>query len=286
MAPKERPADPDVMDLIGDYLEHLRQSGRTAETIRGRREILYRLDRDLPFGAGRTTEDELRTWLYQRHLPKNRRRWSKNTIAAYRSTLGDFYGWAVRELAISHDPTQDLPPAQWVKGVARPVTDEQLARILAEAAEPYRTWAVIAAYQGLRCIEISRLDREHVTEQQLVVVRGKGGRPRVHDTDPYVWRAVRDFPPGPIAVWRGRRATAFEVSSNAALHFRRQLKMPGVSLHRLRHWLGVTAQREYRDVRVTQKLLGHASLASTQIYTDATAEQQRAARATLPRLAG
>jgi site-specific recombinase XerD len=62
--------------------------------------------------------------------------------------------------------------------------------------------------------------------------------------------------------------------------------MPGVALHRQRHWLGVTTQARYRDLRVTQAMLGHLSLQSTQIYTDATAEQQRAARAMLPRLAG
>jgi len=68
------------------------------------------------------------------------------------------------------------------------------------------------------------------------------------------------------------------------LHFR-SLGLHGATLHRLRHWLGVTVQRNYRDPRVTQRVLGHASLSSTQIYTDATDEQQRAARATLPRFA-
>jgi integrase/recombinase XerC len=184
------------------------------------------------------------------------------------------------------NPAEDLEPITPARGVARPVTDEQLRRVLTESDQPFRTWAVIAAYQGLRCIEISRLDREHVTERQLIVVKGKGGRPRAHDTDPYVWAAVRDLPPGPVArTPDGERAGAFYVSSTAANHFRRHLHMPGVAMHRLRHWLGVNLQKEYKDIRVTQAALGHASLSSTQIYTDATEEQQRAARAMLPRLA-
>ena len=268
--------------LIGAYLEHLRRAQRTDETIRGRREILNRLNRQLTYGVGETDTDELRDWLY-------RDDWSVNTKFTYYMCLTGFYRWATdpRDPWLSYDPAVDLEQVKPAKGRARPVTDDQLRRILAEAVEPVRTWALIAAYQGLRCIEISRLDRDHVTERQLIVVKGKGGRPRVHDTDPYVWAAVKDLPSGPVALMPGGvRATAFQVSSIAALHFRRQLKMPGVSMHRLRHWLGVNVQEKYRDIRVTQETLGHLSLTSTQIYTQATEEQQRTARAMLPRLAG
>jgi integrase len=274
-------SDDEDMMLIDAYLDHLRRAGRTDETIRGRREILYRLNRTLPYGVGATSRAELSRWLY-------RDEWSRNTKYTYYMCLKSFYGFAFapKDPWLSGpDPTEDMEPVTAPRGVPRPVTDEQLRRILTEAAEPYRTWATLAAYQGLRCIEISRLDREHVTEQQLIVVRGKGNRPRVHDTDPYVWAAIKDLPPGPVArTPDGQRATTFHVSSFAANHFRRRLHMPGVSLHRLRHWLGVTLQREYRDIRVTQGALGHVSLQSTQVYTDATAEQQRQARSMLPRL--
>lgn len=275
------PDDPLDMELLDAYLEHLRRANKSASTIDGRREILGRLDRDLPYGLGRTSTEELAKWLY-------RDEWSQNTRGTYYAALKDFYAWASdpKDPWISGNPAADLEPAKHARGGPRPVTDEQLHRILTEAAQPYRLWALIAAYQGLRCIEISRLDREHISEKVLVVMRGKGDKMRTHDTDPGVWAAVKDLPPGPIATRPdGQRADAFYVSSTCALHFRRQLKMPGVSMHRLRHWLGCTVQREYRDIRVTQAMLGHASLQSTQIYTDATAEQQRAARSTLPRLA-
>lgn len=275
------PADPRAMEIIDAYLEHLRRAGKADSTIDGRREILGRLDRDLPYGIGQTTRRELSGWLY-------RDGWSRNTRYTYYSAIKDFYAWAAdpRDPWLSANPAADLEPVTPVRGVPRPVTDEQLRRILTEARDPFRTWALLAAYMGLRCIEISRLDREHVTEQRLIVVKGKGGRPRVHDTHDLVWEAVRDRPPGPIAVRPdGRRADAFYVSSVSATYFRQTLRIPA-SMHMLRHWLGCTVQREYRDIRVTQELLGHASLQSTQVYTMASAEQQRAARATLPRLAG
>lgn len=269
-------------EFLEAYFEHLRRAGRTPATIRGRREILGRLDATLPYGVARATTEELAAWLY-------RDDWQQNTKATYYACLRSLYGWATnpRDPWLDHNPALDLEPARSRRGVPRPVTDEQLHRILTESPEPIRTWAMLAAYQGLRCIEVSRLDREHITEQTLLVVMGKGSRPRVHDTDPYVWSAVRDLPPGPVARrCDGRRQGTNNVSAKAARFFRNRLDMPGVSMHRLRHWMGVNIQRTYKDIRVTQEALGHASLQSTQIYTMATAEQQREARATLPRLAG
>lgn len=283
-------SDGDSMEMIDAYLKHLARNSFTEATIDGRREILNRLNRALPYGIDHTCQDELEAWLHDEAWEAEHpgeKRWTQNTKATYWTAISSFYTWAAdpRDRWLDDNPTAYMTPVRTVRGVARPVEDEQLWRILDEARQPYRLWATLAAYQGLRCIEISRLDREHVTEALLHVVKGKGGRPRVHDTDPLVWAAVRDLPPGPVALDRrtGERADAFYISSTAAVYFRRRLHMPGVSLHRLRHWLGVNTQARYRDVRVTQEVLGHASLQSTQIYTRATAEQQRAARATLPR---
>lgn len=273
------PAQPREMEMIEAYIEHMRRSGATEATLEGRYDILHRLNRDLPYGIGQTNTEELSNWLY-------RDDWSTNTKATYWRAIRSFYTWAAdpEDAWINGDPTVKMEPVQTVRGVARPVTDDELRRILTEAPEPIHTWALLAAYQGLRCVEISRLDREHVTAENLFVVRGKGDRPRVHDTHPDVWSALKDLPRGPIAVGEdGERLTPFEVSLRAAHHFRRQMNMPGVSLHRLRHWLGVKVQKAYRDIRVTQAVLGHVSLSSTQIYTMGDEEQQRQARAMLPR---
>lgn len=270
--------------MIDRYLEHLRRADCSAQTLRDRRGILCRLDRDLPYGIGQVSHEELAVWLY-------RPEWSQNTRATYYRCIKSFYGWASDE----HDPWISSNPAARLERVAdaetvpRACTDDQLRRIIAEAREPFRTWAIIAAYAGLRCIEIAGLDRQHITEKELFVVRGKGGRPRMHDTDPIIWAAVKGLPPGPVArhAATGERATAHYVSSHAADHFQRVMRMPpGISLHKMRHWLGTKVQANYKDPRVTMAVLGHRSLKSTQIYTAATDEQQRAARATLPRLAG
>ena len=272
------PEDPRGMELVDAYIKHLERSSDSTQTPRDRRGILERLDRELPYGVGQVTTEDLAQWLY-------RPEWSQNTRATYYRCIKSFYAWAAdpEDPWISANPAAKLQRVTTAKSVARACTDEQLATALARMTDPFRLWAIIAAYNGLRCAEIAGLDREHITERQLIVVRGKGGRPRSHDTDVAVWRAVKDLPPGPIArrADNGERASAHYVSAESRYHFHKL----GIrtSLHSLRHWLGTSVQREYRDIRVTQEILGHASLSSTQIYTASTDEQQRAARATLPR---
>lgn len=272
--------DPRGMEMIDAYIEHLRRSSDSKDTPEKRRGILERLHRELEFGVGQVSTGDLRRWLY-------RDQWSQNTRATYYRCIKSFYGWATDPddpWIVGANPAAKLERVAQPPTVARACTDDQLRLILAEARQPIRLWALIAAYQGLRCCEISGLDREHVTERQLFVVRGKGGRPRAHDTDPDVWAAVRDLPPGPVArdPRTGERAEPHYITASSAYHFQEQLKIP-VTLHKLRHWLGTTMQREYKDIRVTQESLGHASLTSTQIYTTATSEQLTAARSTLPR---
>jgi integrase/recombinase XerC len=270
------------MEIIEAYLDSLRQQRRSPYTMRSRRSILRRLDADLPNGLTDTTTGELTGWLDRDDL-------AHNSVVTYTSAVRDFYDWACRpkDPWLDFNPTLDIDPLKFIPGVARPCTDDELATILGSPVPEIRRWAILGSYQGLRCVEISRLDREHITEQQLVVVQGKGGRPRVHDTDPDVWEAVKDLPDGPVAqrLCRGGRATASYICVWASAHFQDELGLDGVTMHRLRHWLGVNMQRRYKNIRVTQKALGHKSLSSTQIYTDADDSEVRAARATLPRFA-
>lgn len=273
------PEDEHDAAMAAAYLEHLRRAGRSVETIALRKCILNQLSAHLKHGLGAASDDELAAWIYDE-------RRSLNSRATYLAGVRAFYRWAVKARWLTIDPTIDLESIRVARGIARPCTDEQLRTILTQAPARIRLWAIIAAYQGLRACEISGLDREHVTEQRLIVVRGKGGAARVHDTHEDVWAAIRDLPPGPVARLAdgGRRASADYVSSRANAWFRKL--GVDVTIHQLRHWLGCTTQERYRDARVTMEVLGHASLNATSIYTRATLDQQRAARAMLPRLAG
>lgn len=271
-----------MTDLIADYLEWLRQRGQSTRTIDARRDILTRAHTDLPHGLPAATADELAAWLY-------RDSWSAGTRETYHGAIRSWYVWACQpdDPRLDFDPSALLPRPARPRRLPRPVTDDQLRRILTEAADPYRLWSLLAAYAGLRCIEIAGLDRTDITRRAITIRRGKGGRPGVVPTHPAIWTAVAPLPPGPLAVTdRGDRASAQWVSIRTALHFRRQLGMPGVALHRLRHWCGTEVYRRTRDIRVTQELLRHASPATTAGYTLVDDEERVAAIHALPNHTG
>jgi integrase/recombinase XerC len=277
----------DCMDMIDAYIEHLRETSksRSDETPRARRIILKRLARDLPFGLDQTDTQELREWL-EAPNPETGRPLGVSSRATYLECLRSAYGfWAdPADPWIDGDPTVGIPRYERPKGKARPGSEEQLADILARGDQPYALWTAVAAYQGLRSIELAGLDREHVSRDRLIVVRGKGGKPRAQDTDPLVWAAVEPLPPGPLCrkARSGERASRHYVSGMTSRYYT-AIGYPDLTIHMWRHRLGVQAQRLYRDIRVTQELLGHASLSSTQIYTAVDDEQTRQARAMLPR---
>lgn len=257
-------------DLIEDYLSHLRSLSASPRTTGERRKILTRMDAELPMGLDVACEDELRAWLWQEG-------WTPGTRETYHSAMVGFFRWAVKLGEIDFDPSAEIAKPKVPRRLPRPVTDEQLVRLLA-APEPYRLWVQIAAYAGARCIEISRLHREHIT-QDGVRLHGKNNKLRHVPTHPVVWEAVKDLPGGPLTEHDERH-----ISMRSAIYFRRSMHMPGVSLHRCRHWFGTQVQRRHKDLRVTQELMGHADPSTTAGYALVADEDKATAIALLPDL--
>lgn len=256
-------------DLIDGYLAHLRAESASKRTIDERRKILTKLDEELPFGIEEACEDELKTWLWQDG-------WSPGTRETYHSAMVGLYRWAFEVEELDFDPSAKIKKPKVPRRLPRPVTDDELLRLLS-SREPYILWAKLAAYAGLRCVEISRLRREDITRENVRVERGKGDKPRFVPTHPAIWEAVKDLPPG--------RVTPFDeryISIRSAIYFRRSLKMPGVSLHRCRHWFGTMIQRLYKDLRVTQELMGHADPSATAGYSLVASQDMATAVSMLP----
>lgn len=251
-----------ITGLITEWARDLEVEGRAESTIGIYVEIVTRAHTELSAGL-LSNLDELVAWIWQ---PGRK----PATKALYRAALRSFYGWAnhPRRPRIDYDPSRWLPSVKVPTGRGRPAEHEQLADILARAIQPMRTWMLLAAAMGLRCVEIARLDREDIT-QERTWVQGKGHTEKDATvvTHPAVWEAVRDLPPGPIARnIVGERATRKQVYMRANMHIR-TLGYLGVTMHRLRSWHGTYVYRASgRDILIAKAALRHANVNTTQVY--------------------
>lgn len=263
--------------LISKYLDWLAENRKSPRTIRLRRQVLTRLDNDLPHGLVSANAEEIRTWIF-------RPNWGRATLCAYYAAPATFFAWACGPLSpdpLDFNPMTAIKRPEAPQGLPRPVSEDQLAALLSRADEPYRLWALLASYEGLRCIEVAGLQREHVTADDLLVAHGKGDKRAILPTHPLVWEAIRDLPEGPLArTLTGNPATAHYVSIQSAVYFR-HIGVP-VTMHRLRHRFGTEIYRQTRDLRRTQELMRHSTPDTTAVYTQIVSEERRDAILTLP----
>ena len=263
-----------MTDLIDNHLDWLRGARKSPLTIRDRKLTLRRADRDLPYGLEQAADTEISMWLGNEKL-------APKTARTYWEHLWAFYLWACdpRRDGLDYNPMETLVAPPNPKQLPRPVAAANLAAML-RGDRPYRTYVKLAALAGARCIEISRLDREDVTAQ-TIVLRGKGNKDKILDTHPDLWSEIEPLPPGPVArMSDGSRADAGTVSRRSAWYFRHVLGLklpPHAGLHSVRHWYATTMLEGGADLRTVQEAMGHASVSSTQIYTLVTDPRRRAA---------
>jgi integrase/recombinase XerD len=155
------------------------------------------------------------------------------------------------------------------------LTEEETHRLLEAVKESPRDSAIlhVLAYCGLRVGELCRLTVEDVdlSSNILHVRSGKGDRDREVIIEEKTRTAIdrytteralagqsggRLFPVSPVTVERMVRSNAERARINRR-----------VTPHMLRHTLATTLLARGCDIRYIQKLLGHASVATTQIYT-------------------
>ena len=147
---------------------------------------------------------------------------------------------------------------------------------------------------GGRVSEIVNLDLDDLIDKTLLRLFGKGSKERVVPVGSYAQRAVENYlvrvRPTLATAGRGTpalflnqrggrlsRQTAWQIISDAA----EKAGLAGhISPHTLRHSFATHLLEGGADVRVVQELLGHSSVATTQIYTLVTVDALREIYAT------
>jgi integrase/recombinase XerC len=137
---------------------------------------------------------------------------------------------------------------------------------------------------GLRASELVGLDIQDIDfDAETIRVRGKGGRERILPLGRKEaaaikrYLAVRGYPDEKAVFLnrRGGRLTTRSIQEIVSRALRRVIGVSANNPHALRHAFATHLLERGADLRAVQELLGHASLASTQIYTHLTVDRLR-----------
>jgi integrase/recombinase XerD len=212
------------------------------------------------------------------------------SIARKLSALKGFYKWLLIDKRITADPTVNLEsPASWKvlpKSLAETEVDAMLERLALAAragdadAAALRDHAMLELLYagGLRVGEICALRVEDVRlDEQRAQVRGKGDKERIVPLGRRACAALEVYlergRPGLVKSGRGiERAMFLSVRGNrltrqAVWQMVRATSLEQPSPHMLRHSCATHMVEHGADLRSVQTLLGHADIATTQVYT-------------------
>jgi integrase/recombinase XerC len=188
---------------------------------------------------------------------------------------------AVRAPKIGKTLPRPLPAA-----AAKRVADPELSA--GDGREPWihgRDAAVLALLYGggLRISEALGLKRGDFGGRDTITVTGKGNKQRMVPVLPQVAKLVADYlalcpydldEDGPLFVGAKGGPLPARVVQLAMARLRGALGLPETATpHALRHSFATHLLARGGDLRSIQELLGHASLATTQIYTEVDAER-------------
>lgn len=254
---------------VTEHLGYLRLRELSPKTIRGRRYIVLDLHRFLSDRGGSlltAAPGDLAAW----QVHKSRTRAGHGMRNAVMHVAG-FYRWALRTGRISEDPSAELIRPKAPRCLPRPIGLADLDAAQRFAPARIAPWLLLAVEAGLRAKEIAGLTAADLLTDYsppLIRVLGKGGKERMVPMSPAVQEGLRGLPKrGPLFL--RRRGTGPVNASIVSEQCNRYLHSIGITstLHTLRHRAGTDWYDSEHDIRVVQELLGHASPATTAIYT-------------------
>jgi integrase/recombinase XerC len=286
---------------LDDYEDHLRtQRNLSDHTVLGYVTDAVGLLDHLARRGGEQVHDldlaALRSWLAQGRTKGH----SRATIARHAASARSFTAYLRRAGLTPEDVGLRLisPTAhRTLPGVLAPDQARALVDSAGGAEQPVglRDALVLELLyaSGIRVSELVGLDVDDVDRsRRLLRVLGKGrkersvpyGVPAEHALDAWLTRgrpalATPDSGPALLLGARGRRLDAREARRTVHAAVAGTPGAPDIGPHGLRHTAATHVLEGGADLRSVQELLGHASLATTQIYTHVTVERLRAVHA-------
>jgi integrase/recombinase XerD len=296
-----------MQDLIEDFVQYLRNERGQSENTQ--KTYLALLTRFATFaegqGVSRWNSVQLSHLLeflqHERNRPlenepeTSTRRLSSESVYLEIAALRAFYGWAEREKFLPLNVAENLSlPRRW-KRLPKSLTDAEISKLLTpeipETPASLCDQAILelAYASGLRISELRLFRLEQLQlEAGFVRVIGKGNKERVVPLGRSAAEALQRYLDSgrpklvtrktPSFVFLTRRGTGFArvtLWKRIKDRVRRTGIERNVTPHMLRHSFATHLLEHGADLRVIQELLGHANIATTEIYTHVAGSRLR-----------
>jgi integrase/recombinase XerD len=223
------------------------------------------------------------------------RAYATTSVARTLSAVRSFHRFLLREGATARDPASGVAQPRRPRQLPRPLPVDDVLRLIETPDERTpaglrdRAMLELLYGSGLRISELVGLDVDDVDiEEGSVRVLGKGGKEREVPLGRYGRDAVGAYLTRvrPVFASAGSRAALFLNQRGGRITRQSCARLLAgyaeaaeierhVTLHTLRHSFATHLLEGGADVRVVQELLGHASVATTQVYTLVTREHLR-----------
>jgi integrase/recombinase XerD len=221
---------------------------------------------------------------------------SRRALAAIRG----LHRFLLDERGARSDPSEDTATPSVPSGIPKPLTEDEVLRLLASVVgdDPrgQRDRAILELLYatGMRISELAGASMGDLdSELSLLIVFGKGSKERIIPVGSHAMRATLAWVAGGRREWRPARPASRSDDESLLLSARgRRMSRQAIwtvvhehgmqvglgrklTPHVLRHSCATHMLDHGADIRIVQEMLGHASITTTQVYTKVSQEQLR-----------
>jgi integrase/recombinase XerC len=291
------PLGDDLRRTAEGWLAHLAHERGAADKTReayGRdlRQFLGWFKNDLGHAPCLADFARLDAKLFRRFMAARRRDGlTGRSLARTMSALRTFFRWLeAQDLTHNRAVTQVALP-KVAHGIPKPLTVGKAAEVTRPQEGADKNWiaarntaVLLLLYgSGLRISEALGLTRNDVEGRDVLHIRGKGGRERLVPVLPVTQAAIARYiqlcayplqPNGPLFLGAKGARLSPRIVQKLMENLRSSLGLPDTATpHALRHSFATHLLSAGADLRQIQELLGHASLSTTQAYTEVDRER-------------
>ena len=239
-------------------------------------------------GSAKEALVELDNTLLRRYLAELHKRNQRTSIARKLSTLRTFFRYLVREGHLPSNPAEGLSTPKLNRYLPKTLSVDEVTALMERGYGAtlldLRDRAIVELFysSGLRVSELTGLDVGALDlRENLVRVLGKGRKERIVPVGRKAHEALlayleeRNLPDEKEPLFlnaRGGRLTPRSVQRNLKTRLIKAGLIKDISPHVLRHSFATHLLDGGADLRAIQELLGHASLSTTQKYTQVSVD--------------